>query len=993
MNFFPRHVLVVFVAIGLGLASAESRVSAQAQALNGQIEGTVYDQVGGAVANAEIRAVHMEVGASRNVRSDANGIYRLPLLPLGTWRITVDAPDFRRLIREGILLEAGQTTTVDLVLSPGELSESVIVSGDAPVADTGKTDLGRVMDNREVHNVPLPTRNPLNLVILQANVTGRPNRSFNFPQVNVNGFARRVYYQFEGNTNTQPNSAGFRLMFISEVYVNEIQIVTNAFAPEFGNTTGMIMNVITPSGTNELSGSAGYLFRRPSFYSRPFFFSAPELPDNVTNDFVATLGGPIVKNRWHFYFGFETLQRDDSTRSNRQVTISEQNKASLIREGLPASIFVPAIPSGERSSLFIFRTDVQLNHKNRLMARFNLYEGSFANDIPGARNTLERSVDGVNRDRSLGLQLVSFTPKLLNELRFQYAWRFNYNERNESSGSGPSITISNVANFGSPTDLDTISPLINMTQAQDNFTWTSGTHAVKFGGGFTFIDNKRREARFALYTFPNITAYINAKRGVEPQGYSFYDESFGDAESRYKATYWSSFAQDDWKLTPRLKLNYGLRYDLYVIPKADPASPFPASRRFNVDKNNIAPRFGFVYAIRAGARPLVLRAGAGLYYEPPLLDMYDRALLNNGAPKFFSLRFCGSALGALCPLDKKLAPMFPNTFSGSRPTGSPLPRQDIVTVASDFENMYAIHSNVQLEQAITEDLAVAIGYVHSGGRHIPVYRNINPINPDTFLADGRPVFNPTPSSATRLDPRFNVIQMAESAGVSQYDALSLQLTQRFSRGIQFSANYTFSKATDDAPEQNIPYMIGGGANRLFVLSDPTNRAFDKGYSYGDQRHTFVMSMVARPRFGIRKNTLRKILNNNQFGIITTANSGERFTIGAGLSGEPLDLNRDGLSFSDRPVGIKRNSGKTPPQFNLDMRYSRFINFTERFKLEALVEVQNLFNVNSIVAYNNVLVPTNPDTGELIGELPDFKARNASVSLESRQAQVGFKFHF
>jgi hypothetical protein len=241
--------------------------------------------------------------------------------------------------------------------------------------------------------------------------------------------------------------------------------------------------------------------------------------------------------------------------------------------------------------------------------------------------------------------------------------------------------------------------------------------------------------------------------------------------------------------------------------------------------------------------------------------------------------------------------------------------------------------------------------------------------------------------------------MAESVGVSQYDGLAIQLRQRFSQGIQFSANYTFSKATDDAPEQNVPYMIGGGATTSFALSDPTNRALDRGYSYGDQRHTFVMSMVAQPSFGASNRTLRSILNNNQFGMIATANSGERFSIGAGVlnaSGSiaPLDLNIDGLSIlSDRPVGIKRNSGKTPPQFNLDLRYSRFFNLSERYKLEVYLEVQNLFNLNNIVAYTNTLVQTDTVTGMMIGPIPDFKARNTSTSLESRQAQVGIKFRF
>jgi hypothetical protein len=189
--------------------------------------------------------------------------------------------------------------------------------------------------------------------------------------------------------------------------------------------------------------------------------------------------------------------------------------------------------------------------------------------------------------------------------------------------------------------------------------------------------------------------------------------------------------------------------------------------------------------------------------------------------------------------------------------------------------------------------------------------------------------------------------------------------------------------------------IGGVTINSLFLSDPTNRSFDKGYSYGDQRHTFVMSLVARPTFNLRNKTLSSLLSNNQFGIITTANSGERFSILAGREGDlfNLDLNGDGISSSDRPVGIKRNSEKTPPQFNLDLRYSRFVNLTERYRLELFGEIQNLFNVRSIIGYNNVVVPTNSTTGEMIGPIPDFKSGNTSVALESRQLQLGVKFLF
>jgi hypothetical protein len=226
--------------------------------------------------------------------------------------------------------------------------------------------------------------------------------------------------------------------------------------------------------------------------------------------------------------------------------------------------------------------------------------------------------------------------------------------------------------------------------------------------------------------------------------------------------------------------------------------------------------------------------------------------------------------------------------------------------------------------------------------------------------------------------------MVESAGVSEYNALTLQLTKRLSRGLQFSLNYTLSKAEDDAPEQNLTTGIIQG----LVLSDPYNRRLDKGNSFADQRHTFVMSLVARPKFNFENKPLRYLLNNNQVGIIATANSGETFNIVS-----TSDINGDGATISDRPVGTKRNSGKTPPQFNADLRYSRFFNFTERYKLEVFGEFQNLFNINSIVGFNNVTVTTNTSTGELISELPDFRERNQSTSQDSRQFQLGLKFIF
>ncbi|NJM53859.1 MAG: carboxypeptidase regulatory-like domain-containing protein [Blastocatellia bacterium] len=245
----------------------------QSQALNGQIEGFITDQNAAAVPNALVTARNIQTGTERKVNTDENGVYRMPLLPLGTYRVTVEIPGFKKYIQEGIVITTGRIATISPVLETGDVSATVTVTSDAPIADPGKIDVGRVMDTREVQNLPLVSRNPYNYALLQANVTGRTNAEFGVPRINANGYTRRTNYQLDGNNNTQADRAGIRLMPISDTFVSEVQLVTNGFSAEFGNTPGLIMNAVTPSGTNSIHGSGSYRFRRTNMSSRPFNIS------------------------------------------------------------------------------------------------------------------------------------------------------------------------------------------------------------------------------------------------------------------------------------------------------------------------------------------------------------------------------------------------------------------------------------------------------------------------------------------------------------------------------------------------------------------------------------------------------------------------------------------------------------------------------------------------------------------------------------------------
>jgi hypothetical protein len=970
--------VVSFLVLSAVIAAGFISVSAQSQALNGQIEGVVTDSTGAAVAGATVTVRNLESGSERTMTTDNGGLFRFPLLPLGGYRVTIEAPNFKRLVREGVTLTTGQVATINVSMEAGGLSETVTVNLDSPIADAGKIDVGRVMNLRETQNLPLVSRNPYNYALLQSNVTGRPNIEFGVPRINANGYTRRTNYQLDGNSNTQADRGGIRLMPISDTFISEVQLVTNGFAAEFGGTPGLIMNAVTPSGTNGLHGSASYRFRRTAMSSRPFNLAPTAVkPETKVDNITGAVGGPIIKDRWHFYAGYEWVNRDLGGEPQRTITISDANKAALIAAGVPASAFPTAIPTAQKVNFFIIRTDAQINNANRLSVRFNYFKNLSPDNIGGGVNTLQRSIDFDDKSYSIGAQLASvIRPTILNEFRFQYAKRDSRNVANANSGTGPSIVITGIANFGAPENDDTIAPLETMTQFQDNLSWQIGDHGIKFGGGINRIDDTRRSNVFARYTFPSIQAYLDAKNGVNVRSYTNYVEAFGNPDIEYKSTFYNLFAQDDWRVTRRLKLNFGVRYDLYDIPKANAASPFSASQKFKVDKNNFAPRFGIVYGLREGKRPTVIRASAGLYYDTVYLDFYLRALQNNGSPSYFNFTFAPATAGS---------PAFPTTL-GSLPAGTALPVQSIETIAPDFQNMYATHANFQIEQALMADLSLTAGYIHSSGRHIPLYRNINRINPTGTLADGRPIYSNTVNATTRLDPRFNNILLAESVGNSTYNAFTLQLNKRFSKGYQFSVNYTLSKGEDDAPEQNLVATQVGN----LVVQDPSNRKRDFGPSLADQRHTFVMSFVGRPQFNFENKALKYLVNNNQFGVIATANSGERFNVIAAT-----DINLDGFTGSDNPVGIGRNSGVTPKQLNVDLRYSRFFNFTERFKLEAFGEFLNLFNINSIYQLNSLTVTTDA-AGNPTGPIPTpalRKASNQVTSLDSRQFQIGFKFIF
>ena len=349
-------------------------------------------------------------------------------------------------------------------------------------------------------------------------------------------------------------------------------------------------------------------------------------------------------------------------------------------------------------------------------------------------------------------------------------------------------------------------------------------------------------------------------------------------------------------MTPDFKILYGVRYDLYGAPDGVANAPVATSREFPTSSNNVAPRIGAVWALGESKRSVV-RFNTGLMYDQTINAIYELALQNDGTNARASATLTPTQAGA---------PAFPAVLS----TGAGATPNTAATVDPGFKIARSWQNNVQFERAVGERYSVSVGASFVKGYNLPVVTNINLINPIGTLGDGLPVFSPTVSAATRVDPRFNVINSAQSIGESTYQNMTLQFTRRNFNGIGFDLAYTLGKSEDNAPITSA-LSVQGDAGRI----DPTNLERDLGPNILDQRHTFTGSIVAMPRFE-RDGTLGAILNDNVFGVAMQFASGIPVNLRSNL-----ELNNDGTA-SDRPQGAARNSLSLPARKNIDSRYSR-----------------------------------------------------------------------
>lgn len=955
-------MLRMLFALLLTLATALP-TAAQSTAINGTIEGTVTDEQGAVLPGVTITVTNTETGDQRVVVSNESGLYRAPLLSLGTYRVDAELQGFKKYEQTGVTLRAGQTAVIDFKLSVGTLTETVTVTADSPIVDLAKIEQGRTLSNAEIKTLPLTSRNPYNFALLQPGVVGFETNEFGVPRLTANGALLRVNYQVDGSNNTQKDRAGLRQMPMSEVMIREVKVVTTGYAPEFGQTMGLVYNAITPSGTNAYRGQASYRFQRQPMVAVPFYTAAgAEKPPTDVNVYTFDLGGPIVKDKTHFFGGYEHTERDLSGLS--VITISPANQAAL---GLSEPQYQPR---GLNTEFAIGKVDHQINQANRLSVRYMFFDNFITANVGGGLLSVQRANDFADRQNSTGAQLISTIGNgLLNELRFQYATRAQSRVNNENSGTGPAINIPNVAQFGGPIAGVADSGFgftQDVLQVNNNTTWLRGDHAFKAGLDLQFVADTRRAAPAALYTFPTVAAYQAAVSGANPFGYTSFTQYFGLPDLEYNTSQYGFYVQDDWRVNSSLKVLYGVRYDIYGVPDADPNAPVATSRDFPVDGNNFAPRVGAVWSLGEQKRS-VIRANTGIMYDQTLNAIYEQALQNDGTNARASANFTPTQTGA---------PGFPNILSagaGAQPNVA-------WTVDPDFRVARTWQNNVQFEHALSDKYSVGIGASYVKGYDLPLVTNINLQNPINSTPSGIPIFSSTVNATTRIDPRYNSINSTQSLGDSTYKNMTLQVTRRNVNGIGFDLAYTLGKSEDNAPITSV-LSVQGDPGR----TDVTNLDRDRGPNVLDQRHTFSGSIVATPVFN-QEGVTGAILNNNVFGVAMQFASGIPVNLRT-----VTEINNDATA-SDRPDGVSRNSLNLPARYNVDFRYSRRVRLGGNRAAEVIAEIKNLFNtvqtsgVNANIPTDALGVPTIP-----LPTSADQLVPNGGY--EQRQLQIGFKFTF
>lgn len=912
---------------------------AQGQAIDGIIEGVVRRQeAGDAVVSATVRAFNAQTGYERSTVTDSAGRYGMPLMPPGEYVVFVEAPTLASMSQTGLTLRAGQVLTVEFAIPLASFSEAVQVTAELPAVEVGRTVQANTYDERTVRSVPTIGRSIMDFFVLQPGVNARPlstgGSGTGTPTTVYGGLGLRQMNVDGVSNNLQ---GGARNLVISQEAIQEFQTVTN-FSAEFGRVAGGLQNSFTRSGGNALRGSA-FMFTRQDWLSAPPFLLAPDAPKPAFEryNYGGTSGGPLVKDRSFYFVSYERWFQD----LPQILTVSPEDAALL---GIPADSIGAQI-STFRAHTVTARNDTQVNPSHRLSFRFNYY---YDRESPLGGGQVSREVLARFDENpfSYTAQLVSvLRPNLVNEARFLYAARGIENGVS-ADPDAPNINISGVASFNGNANGTRVTDERGV-HIVNNLTWTKGRHAIKAGIDLLPVGFKERTTNInGSFVFGGLPAVAGVRGAVSaldqfrftergqldpatgrPYSYSRFTQSIG-AEFFEASTFNQGyFIQDDFRVSDRLKLNLGLRYENFGRPAANLNPDLPPTGYFPADNNNWAPRLGLAFD-PAGDGRTVVRAGAGVYYNVLVAQTYNTLLRNNGR----------DVINVNATPTQEGAPAF--TRGRVTPPRGVTVISDVNYMARDFQDIRVANWYATLERELASAMAASVTYQGNQARNLPLALNVN-LAEVGALPDGRRRW----STQNRPDPRYGNIFVSSSSGAQDYHGLVTMLTKRFSRGYSFQLSHHWSKA------EGISFVDDFTGFGIFTApSDPLDPEVDRGPSDFDMRQRLSLTAVAEPRIPGLTGIAGAIVNGWQLSSRLIASDGFAFTATTGQ-----DTNGDTV-FNDRPGGQRRNAYVLPGYLTFDLRLARMISLGAGRRAELIAEGFNMTNRLNPTNVNRVWGP-------------------------------------
>ena len=750
MHTEKRIVLPILLALVIFNAFCVTYQSCNAQETTADIEGKITGEKNQPLANVNVILKNQETGLMRGAVSSHNGRYRIPTLEPGMYEITARHIGYAVEIRKDIILSVGQVTSINYQLIPEVLAaaDTLVVFAKAPLIETTESDLGIVVDDIEIRNLPFNSRSVVELALLSPGVTRENDRPFSPVIFGANNC--RGTFVFLDGIDVSREITGGTIGQVSQNSIDQFEVITSRFKAEYGNTAAGIINLISKSGTNEFHGDLFGLFTDDVLNERNHF--AAEKSQYERQQFGFTFGGPIIKDKSHFFLACERSRENNYSIINTNgVFPKEEGKVSA---------------PNEMSNYFV-KLNHQLSSSQWLMINLNVSKYSEDNLFIGGINTQSTGED-IEVKWHVGSILYKWiiSDRLLNEARFGFV---NSEVDLYPASSDPFLKFPSYATGRHPSGRQMVDELNFHFRDDLSFHVPDmlGEHNWKFGVDMQQINLHINLGLYnsGMFVFPTDTS-MAPLIGLIGDGNS----DFGNLLNTRLAFY----VQDDWSPVENLTFNLGLRYDIasnatnqdYVSTKIDPDLPYIVKADRPVDKNNIAPRLGFAWdPLRDGK--IVIRGGYGIYFGQIISDITFGEIRSDNYRIYNVLN--------------------PGTTNKAEIDLETLPYQIDGLLPEEVSNPYSNQFSIGLSKQLTDNFAVDIDYNGSRGfNHIFARHDINPVDP---------------TMKTRPMPQYNEVYVARTTGKSFYDALQVVLRKRSSHHYQFRASYTFAKAENDFDDE------------------------------------------------------------------------------------------------------------------------------------------------------------------------------------------------